>query len=138
MSLSLHQGCVVKGSSWGERCAKSPEEAQKDFHRSFLEKCGANPTSKDVHWPMTLSLRVPVVTKEGTQLRASGFRQRTDTAVAARRAKKEARGYGPYIGQWNTAAPAAAETGYGRSSGSGASGSGSWTGGGWWSEGGHQ
>ena len=156
----------MKGSSWGERCAQAPsEEAQKNFTRSFLERCGANPKSKDVHWPMTLSLRVPVATAEGTQLRASGFRQRSATATAARRAKKRARGYLPYSGQWNTAAPAAAETVHGRSSGSaweadpgrssgsGASGSGSWAGGawaggawhggagaggGWWSEGGHQ
>ena len=119
----------MSGSSWGERCAEAPEEAQKDFKRSFLEKCGARPRSTDVHWPMTLSLRAPVVTAEGTQLRSSGFRQRSATAAAARRAKKEARGYGPYSGHENTAAPAAAETGYGRSSGSWAGGA--WAGGGW-------
>ena len=149
----------MKGSSWGERCARVTEEAKQEFRRSFLEKCGAKPRSTDVHWPMTLSLRVPVVNAEGVQLRSSGHRQRSETANAARRAKKMARVFIPYPGQGNTAAQAAAETGYGhssgaweggawawgaweagaaRSSGSGASGSGSWTWRGWWSEGGNQ
>ena len=149
----------MKGSSWGERCAQFTEGERLEFKRSFLEKCGAKTSSQDVHWPMTLSLRVPVVNAEGVQLRSSGHRQRSDAANAARRAKKMARGNVPYRGQWDTAAQAAAETGYGhssgaweggawawgaweagaaRSSGSGASGSGSWAWRGWWSEGGNQ
>ena len=64
---------MAKGSSWGERCAQAPEEAQTDFKRSCLAKCGAKPRSTDVHWPMTLSLRVPVVNADGVQLRSSGL-----------------------------------------------------------------
>ena len=149
----------MKGSSWGERYAVGTESERLEFRRQFLEKCGARKSSKDVHWPMTLDLRVPVFNADGVQLRTSGFRQRSAASTAARRAKKMARGFIRYPGQGNTAAQTAAETGYGRSSGSweggqwawdgweagaarssgsGASGSGSWTWGGWWSQGGNQ
>jgi hypothetical protein len=150
----------VKGSSWGERVARQEDdEARQEFRRSFLEKVGAKATSKDVHWPMTLDLRVPVFNADGVQLRSSGFRQRSGTSEAARRAKKMARGYITGAPQGNAAAQTAAETGYGRSSGSweggqwalggweagagrssgsAASGSGSWTWGSWWSQGGNQ
>ena len=115
----------MKGSSWGERVAREEDdEARQELRCSFLAKCGARATSQDVHWPMTLSLRVPVVNAEGVQLRASGFRQRSDASTAARRAKKMARGYIRYPGQGDAAAQTAAETGYGRSSGS-------WEGGQW-------
>ena len=114
----------MKGSSWGENCARATEEAKQEFKRSVLEKCGARASSQDVHWPMTLSLRVPVVNADGVQLRSSGHRQRSSTAAAVRRAKKMARGFIPSREQWNTAAQTDAETGYGRSSGS-------WEGGAW-------
>ena len=119
----------MKGSSWGERCAQVTEAERLEFRSQFLETCGANKTSKDVHWPMALDLRVPVFNADGVQLRSSGFRQRSGTSTAARRAKKMARGYIRYPGQGDAAAQTAAETGYGRSSGSWEGGQWAW--GGW-------
>ena len=75
---------MVRGSSWGERINGVPE-----FERNFLERCGAKATSKDVHWPMTLSIRAPTVGPDGAQLRGSGLRQRSAEAAAARKATKQ-------------------------------------------------
>ena len=73
---------MVRGSSWGERISGVPE-----LENNFLEKCGAKASSKDVHWPMTLSIRAPTVAPDGAQLRGPGLRQRSAKAVAARKAK---------------------------------------------------
>ena len=48
----------VRGSSWGERSAGASEAARKEHWDGFLERVGARPTSKDVHWPMSLALRI--------------------------------------------------------------------------------
>ena len=79
----------TKGSSWGERAAKLDTEQRKAFHSSFLAQVGAKPTSKDVHWPMPLALRMPV------SARASGLRQRSAAATERRNEKKRMRGFGP-------------------------------------------
>ena len=55
---------------------------------NFYRRCGARrPEQKqDIHWPMTLSIRAPVVAADGRQLRASGLRQRSAKAKARRAA----------------------------------------------------
>ena len=79
----------TKGSSWGERAATLDKEEQKAFRAQFLEQVGARPTSQDVHWPMSLALRMPA------SARASGLRQRTAEAIERRNEKKRQRGFGP-------------------------------------------
>ena len=86
LSQSLH----VRGSSWGERAAKWGTARRTAFHDSFLEQVGAKPTSKDVHWPMSLALRMPL------SGRASGLRQRSLAATERRNEKKRLRGFGPH------------------------------------------
>ena len=54
---SFVQQLLVKGSSWGEQLEDNPEEKAK-IRKQFLTQCGARLTSKDVHWPMQLSMRV--------------------------------------------------------------------------------
>ena len=103
----------------------SPDEREA-FHKDFLEKVGAKQSSQDVHWPMSLALRV------ATSDRASGLRQRTSEAKERRNAKKRAAGHlppritGSAASSSSSAAPAApanwANWGwYGRSSGSSSS-----------------
>ena len=99
----------VRGSSWGHR-TDGMDKRQKLLHeQSFLESCGANLTSKDVHWPMTLAIRSSLAG------RSSGLRMRSAAANARRREKKIAKGYikgdakgGGKSGWERTAAPAAA------------------------------
>ncbi len=97
----------VRGSSWGHR-TDGMDKRQKLLHeQSFLESCGANLTSKDVHWPMTLAIRSSLAG------RSSGLRMRSAAANARRREKKIAKGYikgdGKGKSGWErTAAPAAA------------------------------
>ncbi len=97
----------VRGSSWGHR-TDGMDKRQKLLHeQSFLESCGANLTSKDVHWPMTLAIRSSLAG------RSSGLRLRSAAANARRREKKIAKGYikgdGKGKSGWErTAAPAAA------------------------------
>ncbi len=99
----------VRGSSWGHR-TDGMDKRQKLLHeQSFLESCGANLTSKDVHWPMTLAIRSSLAG------RSSGLRLRSAAANARRREKKIAKGYikgdakgGGKSGWERTAAPAAA------------------------------
>ena len=71
----------------------------------FLTTVGAKKTSKDVHWPLTVSLRAPYA--EGQ--RASGFSQRTKEADARRREKKASRGiwHAQATGASTSTAPAA-------------------------------
>ena len=85
----LIQTLHIKGSSWGEVAQRLETPQREAFHASFLEQVGAKPTSKDVHWPMSLALRMAV------SGRASGLRQRTPGAVQRRNEKKRLRGYGP-------------------------------------------
>ena len=80
------QACKVSGSSWGERADKADEDARREFREAFHRRCGAKRPERtaDIHWPMTLSIRAPVVAADGTQLRASGLRQRSAKAKARR------------------------------------------------------
>ena len=106
---SIAQTLHIKGSSWGERSQKLPPDEAKGFRAGFLEQVGAKLTSQDVHWPMTLALRMH------TSVRGSGLRQRTPAAIARRSEKKRQRGYLPpaEAGRSSGSAPPA-----GRSSGS--------------------
>ena len=124
---SIAQSLHIKGSSWGEQTEKLDPEQREAFHKDFLKKVGAKTTSQDVHWPMSLALRV------ATSERASGLRQRTPEAKARRNEKKRQRGYFP----WQATSTAASSSGsaaraaradlasdsgwYGRSSGSSSS-----------------
>ena len=119
--VAVHRGLVeslqVRGSSWGERYATLSDEAApaaEEFRASFLRQCGAKATSRDVHWPMTVSFRAPV----GPSLRASGFRQRSAGAIQRRNEKKAKRGHGPLA---KNPAKGGSKGGgdYGRSRGSG-------------------
>ena len=106
---SLYQALHIKGSSWGQQVDKmKTEEEKKQFHADFLEQVGARKTSKDVHWPMSLALRMPV----SATTRSSGLRQRSAAASARRNAKKRLRGFGP------PGRSSGSDTYYGRSSGS--------------------
>ena len=120
IARSLH----IKGSSWGERMKKLSPVQQKAFKAAFHEQVGANQTSKDVHWPMSLAIRM------STDVRASGLRQRTPAAQQRRNEKKRARGilFVRSASSSGSAAPAAPadrshldsySNWYGRSSGSG-------------------
>jgi len=106
------------------------------LERNFLEQCGAKATPKDVHWPMTMSIRAPTVAPDGAQLRGSGLRQRSAKAAAARKANKQKRGFdktqGRSSGSGVTAAPAAVAT---TTAAPAAWGSGGWDSGGWGSGG---
>ena len=82
----MFKDCLVKGASWGEQEASNP-----NIRQEFLQQVGAKPTSKDVHWPMTLSIRVRPVAQDGTVQRSSGLRQRSKAKIAERNAKKKAR-----------------------------------------------
>ena len=82
----------VRGSSWGERSAGADEAARKEHWAGFLEQVGARPTSKDVHWPMSLALRVSATSGQ----RSSGLRRRSAEATARRNSKKAERGFGPW------------------------------------------
>ena len=95
---SIAQSLHIKGSSWGERAEKLDTEQRTAFHASFLEQVGAKRTSKDVHWPMSLALRMPV------SARASGLRQRSAAATERRNEKKRLRGFGPHgrSSGWNS------------------------------------
>ena len=83
----------VSGSSWGERAEKLEEGATREFALDFYRRCGARrpERTQDIHWPMTLSIRAPVVAADGRQLRASGLRQRSAKAKARRAAMKQHR-----------------------------------------------
>ena len=83
------QACKVSGSSWGERAEKAEEGARREFELNFCQRCGAR--RQDIHWPLTLSIRVPVVAADGRQLRASGLRQRSAKAKARRAEMKRKR-----------------------------------------------
>ena len=85
------QACKATGSSWGERVAEADTEARAEFLANFYQRCGANERATDVHWPMTLSIRAPVVAADGRQLRASGLRQRSAKATATRAETKRKR-----------------------------------------------
>ena len=144
---SIAQTLHIKGSSWGERADKLGPDEREAFCKDFLQKVGARKTSQDVHWPMSLALRVP------TSERASGLRQRSAAAIEKRNQRKRERGYlpprptGSAASSSSSAAPAApanwADSGwYGRSSGSSSSwdwhswhgrssGSGEWSGSTW-------
>ena len=114
---SIAQTLHIKGSSWGEQGQSQDTEQRHVFHQSFLEQVGAKPTSRDVHWPMTLALRMPA------SVRASGLRQRSKAATQRRNDKKRQKCHLPTY-SWS-AAPAApavrgSDSGWrGRSSGSG-------------------
>ena len=153
---SIARNLHIKGSSWGERMEKLSLVQQKAFKAAFNEEVGANRKSKDVHWPMSLAIRM------STDVRASGLRQRTPAAQQRRNEKKRARGilFVRSASSSGSAAPAAQadrshldsySNWYGRSSGSGdwsgrrsesrwygygrSSGSGAWSSsgsGGWW------
>ena len=129
---SIAQTLHIKGSSWGERAKTLDPDQQTAFGEEFLEKVGAKKTSHDVHWPMSLAIRMP------TSARASGLRQRSAAAIERRNEKKRKRGFLPssssasaatYSG---SAAPAAPVVGdydsgwHGRSSGSATSSSSVW------------
>ena len=152
IARSLH----IKGSSWGEKIEKLSPDQRKAFKDAFHEQVGANKTSKDVHWPMSLAIRM------STDVRASGLRQRTPAAMenATRNGYLVGRSSGSSASSSGSAAPAALadrahwdsdSNWYGRSSGSGdwsgrrsesrwygygrSSGSGAWSSsgsGGWW------
>ena len=87
------QACKVSGSSWGERAEKLEEDARREFVLNFNRRCGARRPERttDIHWPMTLSIRAPVVAADGSQLRASGLRQRSAKAKARRAEMKRKR-----------------------------------------------
>ena len=87
------QACKVSGSSWGERAEKAEEGARREFALNFNRRCGATrpERTQDIHWPMTLSIRAPVVAADGRQLRASGLRQRSAKAKARRADMKRKR-----------------------------------------------
>ena len=98
------QACKVSGSSWGERADKADEDARREFREAFYRRCGAKRPehTKDIHWPMTLSIRAPVVAADGTQLRASGLRQRSAKAEARRAEMKRKRVSGRDWRDWRT------------------------------------
>ena len=87
------QACKVSGSSWGERAEKAEDDARREFALNFYRRCGARrpERTQDIHWPMTLSIRAPVVAADGRQLRASGLRQRSAKAKARRAEMKRQR-----------------------------------------------
>ena len=87
------QACKVSGSSWGERAEKADADARREFELNFYRQCGVRRPDRttDIHWPMTLSIRAPVMSADGRQLRASGLRQRTAQAKARRAEQKRKR-----------------------------------------------
>ena len=86
----IMQSLHIKGSSWGEQIEKLNPEDREAFRKNFLETIGAKTTSKDVHWPMSLALRMPA------SVRAHGLRQRSYSAMTRRNEKKAQRGFGPW------------------------------------------
>ena len=101
---TIQQTLHIKGRSWGEQALEGNQ--RQAFHASFLRQVGAKPTSKDMHWPMQLAMRVSLAH------RASGLRQRSAAATERRNEKKRQRGYLPR-------SDSGYDLGYGRSSGSG-------------------
>ena len=87
------EACKVSGSSWGERAEKAEEGARREFELNFYRRCGVRrpERTQDLHWPMTLSIRAPVMAADGRQLRPSGFRQRKAEATARRAQQKHKR-----------------------------------------------
>ena len=73
---SLTSRFKVAGSSWGEQVQNGGDEGWD----RFATQIGCKLTSNDVHWPLTLSIRM----KES----ASGKRKRSQGAVKARLAKR--------------------------------------------------
>ncbi len=116
---------------------KALTEAEKEgVRQQFLAAVGANPTSKDVRWPLTLALR------SSLRGRSSGLRHRGAEAAKRRRLKKVEKGYipdrkgkkgRPWPIEEQTAAPAA--KGGGGWQGGWGKGWGHGSGGGWWGEG---
>ena len=82
---SIAQSLHIRGSSWGERSENLNPAQRKAFHRAFLEQVGARQSSQDVHWPMSLAIRM------STKVRPSGLRQRKPEAIARRNEKKRQR-----------------------------------------------
>ena len=70
---------VCNSKSWKQ---SRPELTMENF----LEQCGARTSSKDVHWPLTLSMR--------NKLTPSSERHRSAAGLARRKAYKAARGHG--------------------------------------------
>ena len=70
----------VQGSSWGEKLLGTPGDA--GWHK-FASQVGCRLSSHDVHWPLTLSIRL--------QDTSTGTRKRSHAAIIARRAKQAER-----------------------------------------------
>ena len=90
---SIVETCKVSGSSWGERAEKADAAERRKFQVEFYRRCGVKRPDRtmDIHWPMTLSIRAPVMAADGTPLRASGLRQRSAKAIAKRNEQKRQR-----------------------------------------------
>ena len=71
---------------------KRTVEKKADIGKKFLMQCGARLTSKDVHWPMQLFMRVA----PGPMTRASGLSQRSWEKQHERNLKKAKKGFGPH------------------------------------------
>ncbi len=91
----------MRGSSWAHRMDQMTPDEKLQFKEDFLEDVGANRGSKDVHWPMTLSIRASLAG------RSSGVRYRSKAAMERRTKRKVQRGY--LKGGEGTAAPAATD-----------------------------
>jgi hypothetical protein len=72
---------IVKGSCWGEQ---ERNKGDSGWDR-FAEQVGCKKSSKDVHWPLTLAIRM-----KGT---ATGFRKRSAAGIEARKKASLVRHY---------------------------------------------
>ncbi len=109
----IKEGHIVKGTHWNKGTAFT--------YKQLLEVAGAKATSKDLHWPMTLSIR---------PLGAKNYRHRSAAANKRRLEMKASKGYGPWAARARRTSSRS-----GRPSGwetSGWSGSASSSSGAWW------
>ncbi len=118
-SAVLHDTHRLSGSAWRKWRGEDMGNAE------FLQYVGARLTSKDVHWPLTLALRL--------KHERGGYRARTAAAPQRRNEKKARRGFGPLAGRpCGSGGAASSSSGTGRPCGWGAQwqGGDSW----WWQE----
>ena len=81
--MDSRQAFKVSGCSWGERAEKADYDARREFESNFYRQCDVRQPddTTDIHWPMTLSLRAPVMAADSqrsakAKAKARGAEQR--------------------------------------------------------------
>ncbi len=97
-STELRASHEIRSTSW--------RETANITYSDLLEQAGAKRSSKDVHWPLTVSLR--------NKREPRSRRWRTEQGLQRRLEKTAKKGFGPLAQR-----PTDRSSGYGRSSGSG-------------------